>query len=125
MKRVLITGMTSWHGWPLSNALTTQLGALSQICLFETKSENRILERQWVTGLNFSAFGNLRQSLVVRMGHPQVRWSVLLMTQHGGRPAQLQGDSEGVKALPLNWVECTKFRVFTEQACTNSRQTPL
>src|SRR6266436_6006462 len=42
----------------------------------------------------------------LRMGHPQVRWSVLLMTQHGGTPAQLQGDGEGVKALPLNWVEC-------------------
>jgi len=40
------------------------------------------------------------------MGHPQVRWSVLLMTQNGGMPAQLQGDGEGVEALPLNWVEC-------------------
>lgn len=27
MKRVLITGITSLHGWPLYNALTTQLGA--------------------------------------------------------------------------------------------------
>jgi hypothetical protein len=40
------------------------------------------------------------------MGHPQVRWSVLLMTQDGGMPAHVQGDGEGVKALPLNWVEC-------------------
>jgi hypothetical protein len=29
------------------------------------------------------------------MGHPQVSWSVQLMTQHGGIPAQLQGDREG------------------------------
>src|SRR6266446_3731608 len=43
---------------------------------------------------------------VLCMGHPQVRWSVWLMTQHGGMPAQLQGDGEGVEALPLNWVEC-------------------
>src|SRR5712691_3633712 len=43
---------------------------------------------------------------VLRMGHPQVRWSVSLMTQHEGMPAQLQGDGEGVEALPLNWVEC-------------------
>src|SRR5215813_14242739 len=45
----------------------------------------------------------------VRMGHPQVRWSVLLMTQDGGMPAQVQGDGEGVKALPLNWMECGKL----------------
>jgi hypothetical protein len=44
----------------------------------------------------------------MRMGHPQVRWSVLLMTQDGGMPAHVQGDGEGVKALPLNWVECGK-----------------
>jgi hypothetical protein len=43
------------------------------------------------------------------MGHPQVKWSVWLMTQHGGMPAQLQGDGEGVEALPLNWVECDNF----------------
>src|SRR4029434_3257940 len=46
---------------------------------------------------------------VWRMGHPQVRWSVWLMTQHGGMPAQLQGEGEGVEALPLNWVECGFF----------------
>src|SRR5262252_7297086 len=40
------------------------------------------------------------------MGHPLVRWSVLLITQHGGMPAQWQGDGEGIEALPLNWVEC-------------------
>src|SRR5215470_8718414 len=45
---------------------------------------------------------------VWRMGHPLVRWSVLLMTQHGGMPAQWQGDGEGIEALPLNWVECGK-----------------
>jgi hypothetical protein len=33
---------------------------------------------------------------------------VLLMTQDGGMPAHVQGDGEGVKALPLNWVECGK-----------------
>jgi hypothetical protein len=29
------------------------------------------------------------------MGHPQVRWSVQLMTQNGVLPAQFQGDREG------------------------------
>ena len=38
------------------------------------------------------------------------------MTQHGGMPAQLQGDGEGVEALPLNWVECEVFLwVYGEQ----------
>jgi nucleoside-diphosphate-sugar epimerase len=27
MQRLLITGMTSWHGWPLSNAFTMHLGS--------------------------------------------------------------------------------------------------
>jgi hypothetical protein len=31
------------------------------------------------------------------MGHPQVRESVPLMTQHGGIPAPFQGDREGQK----------------------------
>src|SRR2546426_7633983 len=35
------------------------------------------------------------------MGHPQVRWSGWLMTQNGGIPAQVQGDEEGIGALPL------------------------
>jgi arylformamidase len=52
----------------------------------------------------------------MRMGHPQVRWSVLLMTQDGGMPAHVQGDGEGVKALPLNWVECEKFLRFLGEA---------
>jgi hypothetical protein len=30
-----------------------------------------------------------------RMGHPQVRWSVELMIQDGGKTAQLQGDHKG------------------------------
>ena len=30
------------------------------------------------------------------------------MTQNGGMPAQLQGDGEGVEALPLNPLECGK-----------------
>src|SRR5438309_7314019 len=33
------------------------------------------------------------------MGHPQVRWSVQLMTQHGGVPAQFQGDRDGQRSL--------------------------
>jgi hypothetical protein len=33
------------------------------------------------------------------MGHPQGRWSVLLMIQHGGIPAQFQGDCEGQRSL--------------------------
>ena len=36
---------------------------------------------------------------VCRIGHPQVRWSVQLMTQHGGIPAQFQGDCEGQRSL--------------------------
>jgi len=40
------------------------------------------------------------------MGHPQIKWSVLLMTQHGGMPAELQGDHAGVGALPLKAMEC-------------------
>jgi exodeoxyribonuclease V alpha subunit len=60
---------------------------------------------------------------VLRMGHPQVRWSVLLMTQNGGMPAQLQGDGEGVKALPLNWVECEIFRqAVTSQIIVNAHR---
>jgi hypothetical protein len=36
--------------------------ALSQSCLFEAESENRISENQWLARLNFPVFGNLRQS---------------------------------------------------------------
>src|SRR2546427_11284422 len=36
---------------------------------------------------------------VLCMGHPQVRWSVQLMTQNGGIPAQFQGDREGQRSL--------------------------
>jgi hypothetical protein len=43
---------------------------------------------------------------VFRMGHPQVRWSVQLMTQNGRMPTQLQGDRAGVGALPRNAMEC-------------------
>jgi len=35
---------------------------LSQSCLFEAKSENRLSENQWVVRLNFPVFGNLRQN---------------------------------------------------------------
>ena len=38
------------------------LRALSQSCLFEAESENRISENQWLARLNFPVFGNLRQS---------------------------------------------------------------
>src|SRR5712691_2336417 len=58
---------------------------------------------------------------VLRMGHPQVRWSVLLMTQNGGMPVQLQGDGEGVEALPLNWMECGRFSSHVQpQGCPTS-----
>src|SRR5262249_18428192 len=50
-----------------------------------------------------------------RLGHPQVRWAGLRMPQHGGRPAQLPGDGEGIEALPLNWVECVIFRCVALQ----------
>src|ERR671931_81628 len=39
---------------------------------------------------------------LLRMGHPQVRWLVWLMTQDGRMPSQFQGDGGGVGALPLN-----------------------
>jgi hypothetical protein len=43
------------------------------------------------------------------MGHLQVRWSVPVMTQDGGMPAQFQGDREGFEALPRNAMECASF----------------
>src|SRR4029434_64645 len=50
------------------------------------------------------------------MGHPQGRWSVLLMTQHGGIPAQFQGDHEGCGALPRNPMECDNLQAFMFEA---------
>lgn len=38
MKRLLITGITSLHGWPLYNALTTQLGAAQVLGLCPPKT---------------------------------------------------------------------------------------
>src|SRR5215813_11325998 len=35
--------------------------------------------------------------VVLRMGHPLGRWSVQMMTQDGGKTAQLQGDHEGFR----------------------------
>src|SRR6266702_4733337 len=45
---------------------------------------------------------------LLRMGHPQVRWLVWLMTQDGLMPSQFQGDEGGAGALPRNRVECAK-----------------
>jgi hypothetical protein len=42
------------------------------------------------------------------MGHPQVRWSVQLVTQDEGHATQFQGDRENTGALPLKSVECDK-----------------
>jgi hypothetical protein len=50
-------------------------------------------------------FSRVRRS-VVRMGHPQIRWSVLLMTQHRGMLAELQGDRAGGGVLPLKAMKC-------------------
>src|SRR5215472_15635999 len=36
---------------------------------------------------------------VLCMGHPQVKWSLQLMTQNGGIPAQFQGNREGQRSL--------------------------
>src|SRR5262249_39758415 len=44
--------------------------------------------------------------VVVRMGHPQIRWAVLLMDQHEGMPAELQGNGVDVETLPLKAMEC-------------------
>src|SRR5215467_10156093 len=35
--------------------------------------------------------------VVLRMGHPLGRWSLQMMTQDGGKTAQLQGDHEGFR----------------------------
>src|SRR5262252_7455382 len=40
---------------------------------------------------------------VLRMGYPLVRWSLQMMTQNGGKTAQLQGDHERC------WGSTTKF----------------
>jgi hypothetical protein len=45
----------------------------------------------------------------LRMGHPQVKWSVQLMTHNGGIPAPFQGDREGRGLPPLNPMECAYF----------------
>src|SRR5262249_23007313 len=53
------------HGAPRATDLYVSLvvhSALSQSCLFEAKSANRISENQWFARLNFPVFGNLRQS---------------------------------------------------------------
>src|SRR6266571_5485083 len=47
---------------------------------------------------------------LLRMGHPQVRWLVWLMTQDGLMPSQFQGDEGGAGALPRNRVECGIIR---------------
>src|SRR5262245_25230198 len=47
---------------------------------------------------------------VFRMGHPQVRESVPLMTQNGGIPAQLQGDREGRKPATTKFDGMWDFR---------------
>jgi hypothetical protein len=43
--------------------------ALSQNCLFEAKSENRVLENQGLASPNFPVFGNLRQSPFLSKGY--------------------------------------------------------
>jgi hypothetical protein len=43
------------------------------------------------------------------MGHPQVKWSVQLMTQNGGIPAQFQGDREGQKPVTTKSDGMWKF----------------
>src|SRR5215831_17659336 len=42
--------------------LLAHQGALSQSCLLEAESENGISENQWLEGLNFPVFGDVRQS---------------------------------------------------------------
>src|SRR5215510_6118901 len=45
---------------------------------------------------------------LLHMGHPQVTWSVQLMTHNGGISTQFQGDCEGRGLPPLNPVECAE-----------------
>jgi hypothetical protein len=53
---------------------------------------------------------------VFRMGHPQVRESVQLMTHNGGMPAQLQGDREGQKPATTKsdgmWIFSLRHKPF-------------
>jgi hypothetical protein len=57
------------------------------------------------------------------MGHPQVKWSVQLMTHNGVIPAQFQGDREGRDRPPLNPMECGLFRsVFTAKIHAASKR---
>jgi hypothetical protein len=44
-------------------------------------------------------------------GHPQVRWSMQLVTKDEGYAAQFQEDRDGVWVLPRNSVECGNFSV--------------
>src|SRR5712692_10015026 len=47
---------------------------------------------------------------VVRMGHPQVIRFRQLMRDDGGNTLKSQDNREGLRTLPLNPLECAKFR---------------
>ena len=78
-------GGEAWH-----RHATGLYPALSQSCLFEAKSENRISENQWFARLNFPVFGNLRQSRRRRSGGRRRRAAAPLERAREGKEAVSQ-----------------------------------
>ncbi|HEX9867836.1 MAG TPA: hypothetical protein VGC99_04460 [Candidatus Tectomicrobia bacterium] len=56
-----------------------------------------------------------------RLGHPQVRWSVLRMPHNGGMSAQLHGERAGVSALPLKAMECENIQQAAAAALADAK----
>jgi hypothetical protein len=73
--------------------------ALSQICLFEAKCENRVLKNQWVASLSFPVFGNLRQNFVAPVARA---WGEILTGHCPG--SQRVGNQNRSLCLPAGCV---------------------
>jgi 3-hydroxyisobutyrate dehydrogenase len=85
--------------------------ALSQNCLFEAKSENRVLENQGLASPNFPVFGNLRQS-----PYKDFRLAGDLATKHGV-PTRLLDlcQLELLEAMNRGWGDQDRTRASTLQ----------